>query len=272
VAPPKSPIMDYRFITREFQTLTGTAAEEQLAARNDASFLSADSGIVVVSRPRWELAQDAERHGWMNLWATAATDRNEHHFALFDYFMCLRQHPFKRAIELGCGPFTNMRIIAAFLEIARVELLDPLMQSYLGHEHCSYKTGRLTLANGQVQDVEKLHALPIEDFEPKPIYDVVILINVIEHCIDASKVFEQVWAMLEPGGLFIFHDKYFDHQKVSSRVLAEYDTAHPLKADRRFIDDFLGRFRMVFRRTINTEGAAAMTDLGDAVYFIGQRP
>ncbi len=260
------------FVTRDFQTLTGEQARERLMTVNDKEFLTADSGVVAVSRERWKLAQEAEANGWLNLWRGAIEDRNTHHYALFDYFFMLRDRPFKRGIELGCGPFSNMRVAVSTVKVETIELLDPLIERYLELPNCAYTDMKLRRLDGNTEPVAKLHAMPIEDMQVEQKYDLVILINVIEHCIDVRKIFDNVWNLLVPGGVFIFHDKYFDHLETAVEIASHYDTGHPLRPDRKIVDGFLNRFETIFSRWISTEGAAKMTDTGDAIYFVGRKP
>jgi hypothetical protein len=260
-----------RFVTRDFETLVGDRARMRLLANNDEAFLSTGRGVVSVSRARWEEAQDAELHGWMNLWRESRDDRNLHHFALFDYFSMIRERRYERGIELGCGPFTNMRVVASTLRINTIELLDPLLQEYVEHPHCTYSDGQLRLDSGRKMPVDTFWAMPIEDLDTDKAYDVIILINVIEHCIDVDRIFDRIWSMLSRKGVFIFHDRYFDHASVERLIREDYDTAHPLKVDRGVVDAFLDRFRLVFSRHTTTRGQSTMTAGGDAVYFIGEK-
>ena len=264
--------MTFRFTTRDMETLTGEEARLRLLATNDAAFLSPDRGVVAVSRERWQVAQEAEAHGWMELWREVIEDRNTHHFALFDYLFMLKERRFGRAIELGCGPFTNMRLAASALEIGSIELLDPLMPRYMDHPHCAYRSGQLRLHDGRMAPITTAYAMPIEDLQPEGTYDLVLLINVIEHCIDVDRIFTGIWDMLAPGGVFVFHDKYFDLAEVAETIGSEYDTAHPLKPDRRVVDAFLERFRLVFSRRTTTLGRPMFTATGDAIYFVGEKP
>jgi SAM-dependent methyltransferase len=260
------------FVTRDFKTLTGEAARLRLMAVNDREFLSRENGIVSVSRERWEIAQDAEAHGWLDLWKGAVEDRNSHHYALFDYFLMLGDRSFDRAIELGCGPFTNLRFIASASKIAALELLDPLAERYIELPNCTYRDGRLRRIDGGSSPIDAVHSIPIEEMNIDERFDLVVLINVIEHCFDAERIFSNVWSLLRRGGVFVFHDKYYDHKDVAAEVLSSYDTGHPLKVDRRLVDTFLSRFAPVFSRRTTTFGAARMTDIGDAIYFVGERP
>lgn len=208
----------------------------------------------------------------MDLWRDVIDDRNLHHFTLFDYLFMLKNRRFKHAIELGCGPFTNMRLVAHSLSIESIHLLDPLMPRYVEHPHCAYRSGQLRLHDGRMVPVDAAYALPIEDLRPEVSYDLVVLINVVEHCIDVERIFSQVWNMLSPGGVFMFHDKYFDETEVASAISREYDMAHPIKVGHVVIDAFLERFNMIFSRYTSTDGQPMMTATGEAIYFVGEKP
>jgi SAM-dependent methyltransferase len=263
--------MDYRVITRDFEVVTGEEARARLAALNDREFLSEDGGVVAVSRKRWQLAQDAEANGWMALWRNAVEDRNHHHFAMFDRLLMLQQVRFRTALEMGCGPFTNLRLFLSALDIESIELLDPLIDTYRAHPNCTYKDGSFHDDRGGTRPIAALHALPIEDVPPSSRFDLIVLINVIEHCIDVRAVFAKVREMLVPGGMFIFHDKYFEHDQVAAEIATTFDTAHPLKVDRHVVDRFLGEFGTIFSRHITTIGAAPLSGEGSVIYFVGQK-
>lgn len=115
-------------------------------------------------------------------------------------------------------------------------------------------------------------ALPVEQFEPKARYDLVVMLNVIEHCYNVPLIFRKIWEMTEPGGLVVFHDRYFDHEQVVREVDRIYDAAHPLKVDRKLIDGFIQRFEEVFFRLVTTHGYTVHSGVGDQVYFVGRKP
>jgi hypothetical protein len=78
--------------------------------------------------------------------------------------------------------------------------------------------------------------------------------------------------MLTPGGTLIFHDRYYDHAQVALEAEKVYDAAHPLKVDRRLIDEFIKRFERVFRRFVTTRGKTSFSGTGDEIYFVGRKP
>ena len=264
--------LDYTYVTRDFEVLTGEAARPFVEKTNDRRYLTRDGGIHTVSADRWKLAQDAERHHWLDLRPHLREDRNTDHAFLYDRYSVLTGRTFENAIELGCGPFTNMALIAQRCTIKRLTLLDPLIEDYMRHPNCLYRDGALSLPGGVRVPVAERVALPIEQFQPQARYDLVVMLNVIEHCYNVPVIFRKIWDMTVPGGLVLFHDRYFDHAQVVAEAERTYDAAHPLKVDRKVIDGFIGRFEEVFFRFITTLGQAEFSGIGDQVYFVGCKP
>jgi SAM-dependent methyltransferase len=200
---PSAPV----FIAEDRTVLTGEAATAMLATKNDAAAVDPARGITRAGRHRWLEAQRYEHKTWMTDFRSASDDRNQTHAQHFDGYDALRARSFARAIELGCGPFTNIRLIGRAAAIRSLELLDPLIDSYLKHPHCAYGSGAITLGPAAVTPT--LHACAIEDFEPAAPYDLIVMINVLEHCFDAEAIFEKILAMSAPGSVFAFHDRYY---------------------------------------------------------------
>lgn len=264
--------IEWTYVTRDFETISGEAAKALIEKTNDRRYLTRDAGVHTVSVDRWKLAQDAELHHWLGVRAHMDEDRNVDHAYMYDRYSALQGRTFENAIELGCVPFTNMRVIGQVCTMKRVSLLDPLAEGYLKHPHCAYREGTLTTLNGNVVPVAELIALPIEQFQPKESYDLVVMLNVIEHCYNVPVIFRKIWDMTRPGGLVLFHDRYYDHEQVIVEAERTYDAAHPLKVDRKMINGFLQRFQGVFFRVITTHGFTQHSGTGDQVYFIGVKP
>ncbi|MGH9424640.1 MAG: methyltransferase domain-containing protein, partial [Thermoanaerobaculia bacterium] len=227
----------YLYVDEELHILTGDDAERALREHSDAAYLDPRDGVVRVPRQRWQQAQRYERDTWMVAGAEATDDRNVEHSDGFGGYAALEGRRFMHAIELGCGPFTNLRIIAGHCAIECCSLLDPLIDDYLKHPHCSYD--RHSLRTGETQlnailsrslpgralrrvvravapglltrclPVAEILSIPIEEMPVSPAYDLVVMLNVLEHCYDASVIFDKILAILQPGGVFVFHDKLF---------------------------------------------------------------
>jgi hypothetical protein len=134
----------YLFVDEQLRYTTGEEAARALAERSDAPFFTEGEGVLRVPKTRWQEAQRYERDTWLVANAAAADDRNHDHEAGFGGYAALAGLRFTDVIELGCGPFTNLRVIARHCTIDQCSLLDPLIEDYLHHPHCTYDRRFLT--------------------------------------------------------------------------------------------------------------------------------
>lgn len=67
-------------------------------------------------------------------------------------------------------------------------------------------------------------------------YDTVIMVNVIEHCSDAIKIFTNLYNAVKPGGVLVFEDSMVFKAPKNS------DTCHPLQITKKFYDHFFSKF------------------------------
>ena len=291
-------MMKHVHVDRNINICTDEEAMKALARENDRAFVTKGSGVIRVPLERWDAAQAAERKHWMVLGQDVNNARNDEHFEAFGRYRALRGRAFESAIELGCGPFPNMRLIADVCHVRRCTLVDPLIESYLQHPHCGYTRRSLFLQvargtrfliwlqTGLARRFPKAHkilrnlhkipvreilAVPIERMPAKPEHDLVVLINVLEHCYDVTAVLANVISMMKKGAFLVFHEKCFEHESVAQAVKWHYDALHPLKADRRIINRFLDEhFRPAFRRIYAHQPTWLNEELCyDAVYYIG---
>ena len=266
------PETDWTYVTRDFEVVTGEAARPLVEKTNDRRYLTRDGGIHTVSVDRWKLAQDAERHHWLGLRPHLTEDRNTDHAFMYDRYSAIHNQTFENAIELGCGPFTNVAVLAQRCTVKRLSLLDPLIEDYVKHPNCLYRDGALRLQSGARLPIAERFALPIEQFQPPVKYDLVVMLNVIEHCYNVPVIFRKIWDMLTPGGVILFHDRYYDHARVMAEAEMVYHTARPLKVDRGLMNGFIKCFNSIFFRTILTRSEAARSAPRDQVYFVGRKP
>jgi SAM-dependent methyltransferase len=247
------------FIDARVTVAEGERAAARLRRTNDSRFFSPSRGIVKVDRKRWREAQRYEERTWLTLHRGAADDRNVEHHERFDHFAPIVGRSFRRVIELGCGPFTNLRLLLEHIDAEAVELLDPLVDRYVGHPHCTYRDG--TLAGRPV----RLVASSIEDFRADATYDLVVMINVIEHCFDAELVFARVLELMGENGVFVFHDKLYPAESIDPQRL--YDAGHPLRVRAELVEEFLdAHFEPALDRTEHDP------EIGLPMrYFIGTR-
>ncbi|MGN6370808.1 MAG: class I SAM-dependent methyltransferase [Phycisphaerae bacterium] len=219
------------FVDEGVNILRGAAAEAAIRDRSDARHLVPGKGIVRIPAERWKIAQTFERTGWMEKWRGTSDDRNLLHAEACNHYHALAGRRFEHAIELGCGPFTNIRVIADIADIAKTTLLDPLMASYLELPKCRYSRTELrTHSASRVIPIAETMICPIEEMPVENRrYDLVVMMNVIEHCFDVQKIFEKILAITAPGAIFVFHDAIYDADKTASVVKGHYyEAGHPL--------------------------------------------
>ena len=79
--------------------------------------------------------------------------------------------------------------------------------------------------------IDRLINAPIEDMWDTGQYDLVVMINVIEHCFDVERIFEFILNACRKGTFFIFHDRLYSAAQVKRRARQQFDAGHPLRVD-----------------------------------------
>jgi len=291
----------YLYVDDQLHVLKGEEAARALREHSDQTYLDPHDGVVRVPKQRWQQAQRYERDTWMVANADASDDRNTSHRDGFGGYAALGGGTFQHAIELGCGPFTNLRLIGQHCTINRCSLLDPLIEEYLKHPHCTYDRHALRTTETRLSEilgrtlpgralrrllraampgtitrripVGELLPMPIEEMPARKIYDLVVMLNVLEHCYDATVIFDRILSILQPGGLFVFHDKLFTAAEAEEDVRTRFDAGHPLRVTGTVIQSFLDtNFDMLFSQHGVVEDGFEDHDLSrDGIYFIGKR-
>jgi len=291
----------YLFVDEQLHILKGDEAAKALHEQSDAAYLDPRGGVSKVPKTRWQQAQRYERDTWMVANADATDDRNDAHLLGFNGYAALEGRVFQHAIELGCGPFTNLRLIGQHCTIERCSLLDPLIADYLKHPHCTYDRRALwttdtplsmklghtlpgralrralrATAPGMLTrsiPVSELLPMPIEEMAARPAYDLVVMLNVLEHCYDATVIFDKILAILQPAGVFVFHDKLFTAAEAEEDVHRRFDAGHPLRVDGTMVESFLeANFTPLFVKHGVVEDSHDDHDLSrEGIYFIGTR-
>ena len=246
--------MNKKFVDTNIKIHEGKEAEELLLKKNDSKFLSKE-GIVEISKERWYEAQVYENKTWNIDGLGASDDHNLENISQFDNFKCLKR-TFENAIELGSGPFTNIYLIKDKLDIKKISILDPLLNIYIKHPNHHYQHSWIT------------HSVPIEEFICKKEYDLVIMINVLEHCFNINLIFDKIREMLLPNGIFVFGDIHFSSETIQEMSQNAYNAGHPIRMETCFLNKQLESFPMLFRKEIKTTCAGR-----DAfeIYYIGKK-
>lgn len=263
---PRELAADSCFVDEDHNLILGSEAVLYLQSKNDEDFLEGLKGIVEVDHKRWEEAQRYEYRSWMEGNGLNVTeDRNSEHEEMFDEYRVLDGRSFENAIEIGCGPFTNIIRLLRRVRCDRITLLDPLIDQYLRHPNCSYKQKQMDGHHGKIQTI----ALPLEEVEIDQTYDLVIVINVLEHCFSAQKFFDQIVSLTAPGGILVFHDKLIRSSEIERFVSNVYDAGHPLRvADKLILDFLFSNYSALYDQRV---GISSPIGTFDSIYFIGEK-
>jgi SAM-dependent methyltransferase len=255
--------MEKIFIDQNLNISNGKKAENLIKNQNDFIYYnSKEKGVHKVDTDRWEMAQNYERITWMEHNLSANDDRNITHLERFDNLKSLYDYneKIKNVIELGCGPFTNIRLLTNFNYIENITLVDPLINDYLNHPNCSYKDKKLL-----GKDVE-LISLPIEKIDTQKKFDLVIIINVLEHCFDVENIFKKIYNLLSEDGILVFSDVFF--KDVKSIIENIYDAGHPIRLSEEKLLEFTQKFNSLYLKFFhNLYGQKWRND----IYFIGKK-
>ena len=289
------------FIDEKTSIYEGEQAAALLAEQAKKQFVDPQWGVVEVDQERWEEAQRYERRTWLENARRRFSDRNEYHRERFAGYTSILGRKFKRVIELGCGPFTNMRFILELCDIDQIHLLAPLIEDYLTHSFCKYyrrrmggllneNLGRLSgylrhplsafLSKLNDWQIGGLSGRPvaieksmIETYETNKSFDLVVMINVLEHCRSAATVFEKIDQILLPDGIFVYHDKMYKAAEVERLSSVRYDAGHPLRVDQSMIEGFLNKhFEPLMRAEylVHDEFHGLHMSYRE-IYFVGQK-
>lgn len=284
------------FIDKDINILTGQKAQQELNKTSDEAYFREGRGVIQVSRERWRIAQHYERKTWMDIGLASTDDRNMYHMKVFKDYETIKGIDFKHAIELGCGPFTNLRLISNVCRVRNCSLLDPLIDQYLGHPNCYYdkkylyKDPRYSMGFldkyywGKVASrfipkrvfgkvpVHQLLSIPIEEMPTDTKYDLIVIVNVLEHCYDLEVIFDRLISIASPSAYLVYVDKYYSMERVKHDIGEIYDAGHPLRIPSDLIDAFLDSywtplFSMVHNYSYFIENEKRQYD---EKYFIGK--
>ena len=244
-----------------------------------------ESSVVSVSRERWLEAQAWERElwetsqcksGWRKAawpvlrpvlraarWQRAWGDDWNHWWAdEFDRYGFLPQH-LGDYIELGCGPYTNTRLILPGRTADRVVCSDPLAETYLTFRDrwlaTAHREGRLEV------DTHPIEELP---FEPES-FDVVVMNNVLDHVRDADLCLERAIEILRPGGVFVFGQDLSNDEDVRNHP---YDIGHPIRLSREACDRHLEGFDTLLRKDLPREAGREPKLHYATLIYAGRKP
>jgi ubiquinone/menaquinone biosynthesis C-methylase UbiE len=210
-------------------------------------------GIDRVDRERWRVAQAWERDHWLrnhkalarygkNLaWRLLSLvgvveryrgdDRNHWWRERFDSYTFLPA-TVDNAIEVGCGPYTNMRLIRNVCRPRHLYLSDPLIHTYVRL--------KMTFVNEMYREVGcSLDDHPLEELPfAENYFDLAVMINVLDHVQDANLCMVNLIRVLKRGGFVIIGQDLSDSDDIR-RQPAGLRIGHPITLDEKWFEPYL---------------------------------
>ncbi len=169
------------------------------------------------------------------------------------------------ALEVGCGPYSNLRLIGRVLPVGDVTCADPLMDEYLGYRFTWVATqARRRRIRALTCPAE---SLPLDDAS----FDLVVCINVLDHVQDMPRCLAEMHRVLRPGGHIVLGQELTDETDSRLDVVRE-DVGHPIKVEHETLDGQMsGRYEPVFKRQLPRERGRNPRAHSGTYLFIGRK-
>jgi SAM-dependent methyltransferase len=195
---------------------------------------------VLATEEQWDEAQAGEEHCWMVKHTSSYDDRSKYYLSAFYNYNAIPAGPHAKVLEIGCGPFTQSKIISSRTEIESVTLVDPLLDKYLSHPYCSY--------NRPVEWFKEMELVTArgEDFCRPGEFDMAICINILTHCQDAAKVVSNLIASLKVGGVLVFGEPTFPEG-------TEFGGLHPIAPTEKWIREQLTGVKPLYENVLDRD-------------------
>ncbi len=223
-----------------------------------------------ISQSRWEQAQQWELAHWrresrgLRAWlrrlrGRGGDDWNHWWAARFDNYRFIPQE-LDNVIELGCGPYTNVRLIVEDRSVRHLVCSDPLVLHYCALPGSwirrAVRSGNLSLDD---------HAIENAPFKEK-YFDLVIMINVLDHVQDAFRCLAAATSLVKPGGLLLLG------QDLTAEEDDIEDVGHPIRLHLTDILPYLTNFEPVLQETLTRKQGRNPSVHYATLVFAGRRP
>jgi len=239
--------------------------------------------ITKVDEQRWRKAQEWERRYWESkdhirnrfglnkLWPLIALTGYKPAYRGDDWNAWWRDHfegygflppRCENAIELGCGPYTNMRMLLAGTYVDYIYLLDPLMPVY--RTFANTFASKAARQYNLIFDPHPIETCPYGD----PFFDVVVMINVLDHVMDAELCMQKAVSMTKAGGILIVGQDLSNEEDIRRLSTQSHDVGHPIKVDHAWMEErLLGSTEVILHHILDrSEGREPDHHYGTLIY------
>ena len=220
-----------------------------------------------VPEERWEEAQKWEREHWLRQQKNLAKlgknyawkimtllrfvekyrgdDDNQWWSQWFDDYRFLPK-TVDNMIEVGCGPYTNARLVRKACEPRHLFLSDPLIRTYVNFKMTMVQESHKDLS--AYLDDHPLENLPFRD----GFFDVAIMINVLDHVRDANACMETLLRILKPGGYVLIGQDLTSEEDIAAQPEG-VRTGHPVTLDENWFEQHFRAYDPVIQRTLSRD-------------------
>ena len=207
-----------------------------------------------VSTERWRDAQQWEQRHWIKAQAYRARFFKNHLWRLLSRLGLVEKYRgddwnrwwktafadysflppvVNNAIEVGCGPYSNVRLIMDRCHPNHLILSDPLIRTYAKFQ--------LTFVAQQYQEVAcMLDDHPIEELPfSSDYFDLSVMINVLDHVRDAHQCMANLIRITRPGGYLILGQDLTNEEDLAKMKNTNGEIGHPIKLSAEWFEPYL---------------------------------
>ncbi len=249
--------------------------------------MSSEHTVESVSRDRWEAAQKWEEAHWVRtqrlraryfknyIWKVLASagavpryrgdDYNQWWKSQFADYSFLPASV-DNAIEVGCGPYTNVRLMRDRCRMAHLVLSDPLIRTYVNF--------KLTFVAEMYRKAFcSLDDHPLEELPFAPNYfDLAVMINVLDHVKDAKLCMENLVNVTRKGGILVIGQDLTNDEDMLALKEDAGAIGHPIKLDYEWFDLFLRNgFEPILYKCLTREQGRAPKQHYGTLIFAGRK-
>ena len=240
-----------------------------------------------VSQERWEAAQQWERRHWIGAQAARAKFGKNYIWRVLSAFGLAPKYRgddwnqwWKRefsnytflpptvdnALEAGCGPYTNLRLVLERCRPKHVVLSDPLIRTYVKFKLTfvaeMYRSALCVL------DDHPLEGLPFAD----DYFDLAVMINVLDHVRDAQLCMQNLIRVTKPGGFLILGQDLSNDEDLEALRRDQGAIGHPIKLDSGWFEGHLNKgFEPIIRKVLSREQGRAPESHYATLIFAGRK-
>lgn len=239
-----------------------------------------------VSPDRWQAAQQWERQHWVGAQRARARFGKNLIWRVLSVFGLVPKHrgddwnlwwknqfndytflpsTVDNALEVGCGPYTNLRLIRDHCQPKHIVLSDPLINTYVRFKLTF--VAEMYRKAACILDDHPLEALPFAD----NYFDLVVMINVLDHVQDGPRCMENLLRVIKPGGFLILGQDLSNDEDLEALRKDEGAVGHPIKLDEDWFPLYLQSFEPVIHNVLTRAQGRAPDAHYATLVFAGRK-